>query len=89
MHVQGLGLCHGISGNAYSLLSAYHCTKDERYYQRALHIGAFMADNWQELLNVPDRPLSLYEVRCMFAPSSSILVSRLAVCADNRQACQQ
>lgn len=59
---QGLGLCHGISGNAYTLLSAYRCTGDERQFKRAVQYGLFMADHWQELLNVPNRPLSLYEV---------------------------
>ncbi|KAK9904304.1 hypothetical protein WJX75_008885 [Coccomyxa subellipsoidea] len=59
--VKGLGLCHGISGNAYTLLSAYRCTGDERQFKRAVQYGLFMADHWQELLNVPDRPLSLYE----------------------------
>ena len=59
---QGVGLCHGVSGNGYALLSAYHYTGDKRYLRRAAQFGSFMADHWQELLNVPDRPLSLYEV---------------------------
>ncbi|BDA45484.1 LanC-like protein 2 [Coccomyxa sp. Obi] len=59
---KGVGLCHGISGNAYALLSAYRYTGDDRYLRRALQFGSFMADHWQELLNIPDRPLSLYEV---------------------------
>ncbi len=60
--MQGVGLCHGISGNAYALLSAFRYTGDERYLRRAVQFGSSMADHWQELLNVPDRPLSLYEV---------------------------
>ncbi|EIE20233.1 Lanthionine synthetase C-like protein [Coccomyxa subellipsoidea C-169] len=59
--VKGVGLCHGISGNAYSLLSAYRSAGDERYFNRAVQFGASMADHWRELLNVPERPLSLYE----------------------------
>ncbi len=64
--LQGVGLCHGISGNAYNLLSAYRSTGDERYFNRAVQFGAFMADHWRELLNVPERPLSLYEVCSAF-----------------------
>lgn len=61
--LQGCGLCHGISGNAYSFLSLYCITKDEVYMEGAQHFGHFMVDHWQELANVPDTPLSLYEVR--------------------------
>ncbi|CAL8470922.1 g10464 [Coccomyxa elongata] len=58
---KGVGLCHGISGNGYALLSAFRYTGDERYLRRAVQFGSSMADHWQELLKVPDRPLSLYE----------------------------
>ncbi len=58
-----MGLCHGMSGNAYALLSLYHVTKDDLYKCRAQHFGQFMADHWKELKDIPDAPLSLYEVR--------------------------
>jgi len=51
-----------MSGNAYALLSLYHVTKDDLYKCRAQHFGQFMADHWKELKDVPDAPLSLYEV---------------------------
>ena len=59
---QGLGLCHGISGNAYAFLSLYRVTKDEQYKSRAQQFAQFMVDHWKELKDVPDAPLSLYEV---------------------------
>ncbi len=52
-----------MSGNAYALLSLYHVTKDDLYKCRAQQFGQFMADHWKELKDVPDAPLSLYEVR--------------------------
>jgi hypothetical protein len=61
--MQGLGLCHGISGNAYALLAAHRLTGDARRLQQATQLGAFMSQHWQQLLGVPDRPLSLFEVR--------------------------
>ena len=64
---QGLGLCHGISGNAYALLSAHRLTGDARRLRQAAHFGAFMAQHWQQLLSVPDRPLSLFEVRLLLS----------------------
>ena len=60
--MQGLGLCHGISGNAYAFLSLYRVTKDDLYKRRAQQFALFMVDHWQELVDVPDTPLSLYEV---------------------------
>lgn len=58
-----MGLCHGMSGNAYALLSLYHVTQEDLYKCRAQQFGQFMADHWKELKDVPDAPLSLYEVR--------------------------
>ncbi len=60
--MQGVGLCHGISGNAYAFLSLYHVTKDDLYRWRAQQFAQFMVDHWKELKDVPDAPLSLYEV---------------------------
>ncbi|DBA69847.1 TPA: hypothetical protein ACH3X2_012560 [Trebouxia sp. C0005] len=58
---KGMGLCHGMSGNAYALLSLYHVTKEDLYKCRAQQFGQFMADHCKELQDVPDAPLSLYE----------------------------
>ena len=63
MILQGIGLCHGIAGNGYSLLSLYRLTWDETHLRRAQHFGAFMAEHWQQLYEVPDWPASLYLVR--------------------------
>lgn len=60
--MQGLGLCHGISGNAYSLLSLYRATGDELWLGRAQQFALFMAEEWKSLLPIPDEPFSLYEV---------------------------
>ena len=62
VYVQGLGLCHGISGNAYSFLSLYRATKDDLYKRRAQHFAQIMAEHWKEMKDIPDAPLSLYEV---------------------------
>ena len=59
---QGLGLCHGISGNAYSFLSLYRVTKDDLYRRRAQQFAQMTAEHWKELKDIPDASLSLYEV---------------------------
>ena len=74
---KGLGLCHGISGNAYCFLSVYRArllqqrrsggaTEDalagnERYLQMARNFASYAIDNFDALANIPDRPHSLYE----------------------------
>ena len=61
---KGIGLCHGISGNAFSLLSVGEIEK-------GLHFTEFALQNLENLLLVPDRPFSLYEglagATCLFA----------------------
>ena len=32
---KGYGLCHGVSGNAYSFLDLYRATNDKKYLHRA------------------------------------------------------
>lgn len=59
---QGPGLCHGVSGNGYALLSAYKHTKDARYLVRATRFAMWLTEHWQQLYGHADRPLSLYEV---------------------------
>lgn len=59
---QGVGLCHGISGNAYSFLSLYRLTRDEKWLHRACSFALFMATYLEQLLPVPQEPFSLFEV---------------------------
>ncbi|CAD7698222.1 unnamed protein product [Ostreobium quekettii] len=58
---KGLGLCHGMAGNGYSFLSLYRATGDIRELSRARAFAECMADNWKNLVDIPDRPMSLYE----------------------------
>ncbi|KAL3161939.1 hypothetical protein ABBQ38_009021 [Trebouxia sp. C0009 RCD-2024] len=60
---KGVGLCHGMSGNAYAFMSLYRVTKDDLYKERAQQFAQVMADHWKELKDIPDAPLSLFEVR--------------------------
>lgn len=39
---KGFGLCHGSSGNAYTLLNLYRTTNDTKWFHRALQV------NWME-----------------------------------------
>lgn len=63
--MQGVGLCHGISGNAYALLALHKLTGNSSWLARAQYFAEFTAEHWEELLDVPDAPLSLYEVRAL------------------------
>lgn len=67
--LQGVGLCHGISGSGYALLSHARATGDGRQLRRALLFAQFAANHWQELYAVPDAPASLFEVM----PASSCI----------------
>eukprot|EP00804_Cyclotella_cryptica_P012220 CCRYP_018218-RA/>CCRYP_018218-RA protein AED:0.19 eAED:-0.29 QI:0/-1/0/1/-1/1/1/0/426 len=71
---KGVGLCHGISGNAYCFLSLYRARKREEEKQTVVnscssdqwliwahHFLSFAVSNFEELSNVPDHPYSLYE----------------------------
>ena len=59
---QSPGLCHGVSGNVYALLSAYKHTKDARYLVRATRFAVWLTEHWQQLYGHADRLLSLFEV---------------------------
>eukprot|EP00798_Chlamydomonas_sp_ICE-L_P017002 gene17002-23280_t len=61
---KGLGLCHGISGNAYALLALYRATGDPTHLHRAQKLALLSARNWRKLYGTPDRPMSLYEGLC-------------------------
>eukprot|EP00933_Yihiella_yeosuensis_P076560 TRINITY_DN86397_c0_g1_i1.p1 TRINITY_DN86397_c0_g1~~TRINITY_DN86397_c0_g1_i1.p1 ORF type:complete len:403 (+),score=63.61 TRINITY_DN86397_c0_g1_i1:41-1249(+) len=58
---KGLGLCHGIPGNGYSLLAIYRATGQDIWLRRAIHFGLFAAEHEEELLPLADRPHSLFE----------------------------
>lgn len=58
---KGVGLCHGISGNAYALLSIGRTAKDPLWIQRAKVFAHFALDHFDQLEMVPDRPYSLFE----------------------------
>lgn len=62
MSLQGVGLCHGIAGSGYALLSHGRATGDARQLRRAARFAQFAADHWRELYPVPDAPASLFEV---------------------------
>ncbi|CAG8519418.1 15503_t:CDS:2 [Acaulospora colombiana] len=62
---KGVGLCHGVSGNAYTFLSVYKLTEDPKYLQWALEY-AEVCTQWEERtrkneFRLPDRPWSLWE----------------------------
>ena len=57
-----MGLCHGISGSGYALLSHGRATGDVRQLRRAAQFAEFAAQHWRELYPVPDTPASLFEV---------------------------
>jgi lantibiotic modifying enzyme len=56
---KGVGLCHGIAGNAYSLLELGRY--DAQFVRKAEYFAEFAPDHLPELESVPDRPYSLYE----------------------------
>ena len=63
--VKGLGLCHGVCGNGYALLSLWRVSGREEYYFKALRLG-LVAARWRAYVDskkwsLPDRPLSLME----------------------------
>lgn len=60
--LQGVGLCHGIAGSGYALLSHARATGDARQLRRAQQFALFAAQHWQQLYPVPDAPASLSEV---------------------------
>ena len=63
---KGFGLCHGISGNAYSFLRMFNITKDKKYYQMAIQFSKFITneENQKKIIFKIDNPISLYEGIC-------------------------
>ncbi|KAL0913247.1 hypothetical protein M5K25_016691 [Dendrobium thyrsiflorum] len=61
-----VGICHGISGNAYVFLSLYRLTGNAEYLYRAKAFGCFLLDRAHQLVSTGqmhggDHPLSLFE----------------------------
>ena len=48
--LRNVGLCHGISGNAYTFLALYHLTKEEVYINRAKAFTGFIYNNGRRLI---------------------------------------
>lgn len=59
--LKGVGLCHGIGGNALAFLSMYRHAKQVVYLERARVFAALGLRLLPHLLRVPDRPYSLFE----------------------------
>ena len=59
---KGVGLCHGISGNAYAFLAIGREDEDDASFQsKAKYFANFALMHLAVLENVPDEPYSLYE----------------------------
>lgn len=61
-----VGICHGISGNAYVFLSFYRATGRNEYLHRAKAFASFLLDRGHKLLSKGemhggDSPYSLFE----------------------------
>ncbi|GAU34518.1 hypothetical protein TSUD_393920 [Trifolium subterraneum] len=61
-----VGICHGISGNAYVFLSLYQLTGNEKYLYRAKAFACFLLDRAHNVISRGemhggDRPYSLFE----------------------------
>nr|KJB84323.1 hypothetical protein B456_N018400 [Gossypium raimondii] len=61
-----VGICHGISGNAYVFLSLYRLTGNVEYLYRAKAFTSFLSDRAEKLISQGkmhggDRPYSLFE----------------------------
>ncbi|CAI2171786.1 4884_t:CDS:2 [Funneliformis geosporum] len=62
---KGVGLCHGVAGNAYPFLSVYILTKDHKYLRNALEYAEICAQ-WEEKteqgeFSNTDKPWSVFE----------------------------
>ncbi|KAL9657748.1 hypothetical protein ABK040_013580 [Willaertia magna] len=81
---KGLGLCHGIVGNLYPFLLVFQATGEYEYLWKAIKFFEFGIENQSQLIDVPDRPLSLFE-----GISGSIIVGNglckiMKWCINNR-----
>jgi hypothetical protein len=66
---KGVGLCHGIGGNAYVFLRLYEASHDSVQLERAVSFARFALEgpHRDELLQEPDAPSSLGNGRAGFA----------------------
>ncbi len=90
---KGVGLCHGVGGSIYALLSVSdalvlmpgdsdHRHNSVYYFQRAVHL-AYLATSYEKLtdngkMGVPDRPGSLYEGLAGICCAWSEIAQRIA-----------
>ncbi|XP_015603039.1 uncharacterized protein LOC107271495 [Cephus cinctus] len=58
---KGYGLCHGVSGNAYTFLYLFQETKDTKHLYRACKFAEWCMDYGTHQNRIPDRPFSLFE----------------------------
>lgn len=58
---KGYGICHGVSGNAYTLLYLFQKMKDPKYLYRACKFAQWCMDYGTKQHREPDRPFSLFE----------------------------
>lgn len=61
-----VGICHGVSGNAYVFLSLYRLTGNKEYLYKAKGFSCFLLDRAQKLITEGkmhggDHPYSLFE----------------------------
>ncbi|XP_057320711.1 lanC-like protein 2 [Microplitis mediator] len=58
---KGSGICHGVSGNAYTFLCLYQKTKELKHLYRACKFAEWCFDYEKHQARIPDRPYSLFE----------------------------
>lgn len=58
---KGYGICHGVSGNAYTFLALYKQTGDQVYLHRALKFAEWTFSYGEHNCRTPDTPYSLFE----------------------------
>lgn len=58
---KGYGICHGVAGNAYSLLAMFNLTHDLKYLYRACKFAEWCMDYGEHGCRIPDAPFSLFE----------------------------
>lgn len=61
-----VGICHGISGNAYTFLALYRLVSEDEHLHRARAFGLFLLENARIYIEARrihggDHPYSLYE----------------------------
>eukprot|EP01119_Soliformovum_irregulare_P008578 TRINITY_DN2168_c1_g1_i2.p1 TRINITY_DN2168_c1_g1~~TRINITY_DN2168_c1_g1_i2.p1 ORF type:complete len:409 (+),score=130.68 TRINITY_DN2168_c1_g1_i2:3-1229(+) len=57
---KGMGLCHGIAGNAYVFLHLWKITENPSYLHRCRNFVQFIFQHEIKLKDVPDEPYSLF-----------------------------